>query len=182
MRCDELPAGVDDCVFDYAVHSGTGRAPKVLQRCLGIAVSGKMDAATLAAARRADSTRLIDAICDERLRFLRSLKIWPVFGVGWSRRVAEVRAFAHTLAQGTTVAAAASRVPRMGAVGKAVTEVNARAQATSAGAVIAVGAAAAARADKPATLFVVVVATIAVAAGAWLFWRWWRRRKQEARA
>ena len=27
MRADELPAGVDYCIFDYAVNSGTGRAP-----------------------------------------------------------------------------------------------------------------------------------------------------------
>jgi lysozyme family protein len=53
MRCDELPAGVDYCVFDYAVNSGVGRAPKVLQRCLGIAVSGRIDDATLHAAGQA---------------------------------------------------------------------------------------------------------------------------------
>ena len=29
MHCDELPAGLDYCVFDYAVNSGTARAPKV---------------------------------------------------------------------------------------------------------------------------------------------------------
>src|SRR3977135_128917 len=46
MRCDELPAGIDYCVFDYAVNSGTGRAPKVLQRCLCIAVSGEITYAT----------------------------------------------------------------------------------------------------------------------------------------
>lgn len=51
MRGDELPAGVDYCVFDYAVNSGTGRAPTVLQRVLGISVTGWMDDATVAAAR-----------------------------------------------------------------------------------------------------------------------------------
>jgi lysozyme family protein len=34
---------------------------------------------------------LIGAICDERLRFLKSLKTWRVFGKGWGRRVAEVK-------------------------------------------------------------------------------------------
>ena len=34
QRCDELPAGVDDAVFDYGVNSGIGRSGKVLRRCL----------------------------------------------------------------------------------------------------------------------------------------------------
>ena len=98
MRCDELPAGVDYCIFDYAVNSGTGRAPKVLQRCLRMAVSGRIDDATLHAARMAAASELIAAICDERLRFLQSLRTWSVFGKGWGRRVAEVRAAALAMA------------------------------------------------------------------------------------
>lgn len=98
MRCDELPAGVDYSVFDYAVNSGTGRAPKVVQRCLGIAVSGRIDDATLRAAGQAPARQLIAAICDERLRFLQGLRTWPVFGNGWGRRVAEVRAAALAMA------------------------------------------------------------------------------------
>src|SRR6185369_16992857 len=91
IRADDLPAGVDYCVFDYAVNSGTGRAPKALQRVLGISVTGRMDEATLAAARERAARALIQAICDERMRFLQALKTWPVFGRGWSRRVGEVR-------------------------------------------------------------------------------------------
>ena len=45
----------------------------------------------MAAARAADPKTLIVDICDERLRFLQSLKTWPVFGRGWGRRVAEVK-------------------------------------------------------------------------------------------
>lgn len=74
MRGDELPAGVDYCVFDYAVNSGTGRAPKVLQRVLGIPVTGWMDDATVAAARGREARALVQAICDERMRFLQALK------------------------------------------------------------------------------------------------------------
>ena len=93
MRGDELPAGVDYCVFDYAVNSGTGRAPKVLQRLLGIGVTGRMDDATRRArarearSRDADRRRSATSAC----AFCKSLKTWPVFGKGWSRRVAEVK-------------------------------------------------------------------------------------------
>jgi lysozyme family protein len=95
---DQLPAGVDYCLFDYAVNSGTGRAPKVLQRVLRITPSGRLDGKTIAAANAADGRKLVNALCDERLRFLKSLKTWRVFGAGWERRVGEVRAAALALA------------------------------------------------------------------------------------
>lgn len=92
QRCDELPAGVDFAVFDYGVNSGTGRSGKVLRRALKLPDhSGTVSDAVIAAARAADPETLIAAICDERLRFLKSLKTWPVFGGGWSRRVADVK-------------------------------------------------------------------------------------------
>ena len=98
MRCDELPAGVDYCIFDYAVNSGIGRAPKVLQRCLSMAVSGRIDDVTVRTAGKAAAGELVAAICAERLRFLQNLRTWPVFGHGWGRRVAEVRAAALAMA------------------------------------------------------------------------------------
>ncbi len=100
MRCDELPAGVDYCIFDYAANSGTGRAPKVLQRLLGAPVTGEIDDATVRFSRVHDARTLVAAICDERLRFLQGLKTWPVFGKGWGRSVAEVRAAALAMVAG----------------------------------------------------------------------------------
>jgi lysozyme family protein len=105
QRCDELPAGVDYAVFDYGVNSGVGRSGKVLRRVLRLPDSTSVvNDAVIAAARTSNSKALIAAICDERLRFLQSLKTWPVFGAGWGRRVAEVRAAA--LAMATAVPAA----------------------------------------------------------------------------
>jgi lysozyme family protein len=99
MRCDELPAGVDYAVFDYAVNSGVSRAAKVLQRLLGFADNGRIGDALLAAVRKRDAADLIARLCDERLAFLQRLKTWPVFGAGWSRRVKEVRAAALAMAK-----------------------------------------------------------------------------------
>jgi lysozyme family protein len=182
MRCDELPAGVDDCVFDYAVNSGTGRAPKVLQRCLGLAANGRMDDATLRAAARVAPPRLINAICDERLRFLQSLRTWDVFGNGWARRVREVRAAALAMAE-KNVAVAPSRpeLPlRTPAPGKGTVPINTSARKTTAGGTLAAGGAAATQSHEPATIVMVLMFTIAVAIGAWWFWRWWQRRQQDA--
>src|SRR5262245_3849028 len=176
VRGDELPAGVDYCVFDYAVNSGTGRAPKVLQRCLGCAVSGRLDALTLQAARAADARKLINAICDERLRFLQSLRTWPVFGGGWGRRVREVRAAALAMADKS----AHAPPPVVPAPGKGAVPINDRARKTTAGGAIAAGGAAAAQGHATATVVIVLVLTVAAAVGAWAFWRWWQRRQQEA--
>jgi lysozyme family protein len=99
QRCDALPAGVDYAVFDYGVNSGIGRSGKVLRRVLRLPDSTSVvNDAVVTAARAADAKVLIAAICDERLRFLQSLKTWPVFGAGWGRRVAEVRAAALAMA------------------------------------------------------------------------------------
>ena len=60
MRCDELAPGVDYCIFDYAVNSGTGRAPKVLQRlvrCAGHRPHGRCDGAARAGARQQAADR-----------------------------------------------------------------------------------------------------------------------------
>jgi lysozyme family protein len=103
QRCDDLPAGVDYAVFDYGVNSGIGRSGKVLRRLLRLPdTTHEVSDQVIAAARSRNATALAAAICDERLRFLKSLKTWPVFGKGWGRRVADVRAAALTMARQAT--------------------------------------------------------------------------------
>ena len=187
MRGDELPAGVDYCVFDYAVNSGTGRAPKVLQRVLGATVTGRMDDATVAAARERETRALVQAICDERMRFLQGLKTWPVFGKGWSKRVGEVRAAALAMAD-----KAAGRTPirtdapASCAPGKGVVPVNDAARKGTAGGAIATGGVTAQQSAASGadwiTVAIIVVVAIAIAAGAWAFWHWRQKRQQEAAA
>jgi lysozyme family protein len=95
QKCDELPPGVDFAIFDYGVNSGVGRSGKVLRRRLGLPDNTHVvTAAVVAAAKRANAAALVNAICDERLAFLKRLKTWPTFGKGWGRRVSEVRAAA----------------------------------------------------------------------------------------
>jgi lysozyme family protein len=110
LRGNDLPAGVDYAVFDYGVNSGIGRAGKVLRRLVGLAdTTSAIDADVIAAVWRRPPRRLIEAICDERLAFLQSLKTWNVFGNGWGRRVREVRAAALAMAEPQTLTPAKAR-------------------------------------------------------------------------
>lgn len=91
IRGDDLPIGVDAALMDYAVNSGPGKAVKDLQRGLGCRVDGLVGPQTLEQVVAADDDKLINDLCDRRLRFLKSLKIWKDFGRGWTNRVLTVR-------------------------------------------------------------------------------------------
>ena len=90
-RADELVSGLDYAVFDCAVNSGVGRAVKLLQGCVGVAVDGGIGPTTMAAVNQAVPTSLIEDFCEARLNFLRALNTWSTFGKGWERRVNEVK-------------------------------------------------------------------------------------------
>jgi lysozyme family protein len=86
LGCDDLPSGIDYTVFDYGVNSGIGRARTVYNQIKS---------------KYAKPIDLINAINDERLAFLKSLRTWATFGGGWGPRVARVRADSIKLATGT---------------------------------------------------------------------------------
>ncbi|RVU21773.1 glycoside hydrolase family 108 protein [Methylobacterium oryzihabitans] len=92
VRGDDLPAGLDYAVFDFAVNSGPARAIMALQRAAGVADDGRLGPVTLAAVRARPGADLVQRVCADRLAFLRRLSTWPSFGTGWARRVAGVRA------------------------------------------------------------------------------------------
>lgn len=88
---EELPRGLDLCVFDAAVNSGPGRAVRWLQKCLNLSEDGIVGPMTLNAARLAPRVELIERYSSERLDFLMALQTWVYFGRGWGRRVQTVR-------------------------------------------------------------------------------------------
>lgn len=97
VRCDELPAGVDYCIFDLAVNSGVNRAARFLQRAAGVTEDGRIGPVTLAAVKNISPGLLADMICDERMCFLRTLGTFGTFGKGWTRRVSDVRDHAKAM-------------------------------------------------------------------------------------
>lgn len=100
IRGDDLPAGVDYAVFDFAVNSGSSRAAKFLQKIVNVEQDGVIGSITLGAVKANDPRALVRALCDDRLKWLKTLAGWKTFGKGWERRVSEVRDVAQGLASG----------------------------------------------------------------------------------
>lgn len=94
---DDLPVGVDLAVFDFGVHSGPSRGVIGLQRTLKLADDGKIGPVTIAAATKADPTATVNGVCDERMAFLRQLKVFKSFGKGLTSRVTKCRAAALSM-------------------------------------------------------------------------------------
>lgn len=90
VRGDTLPCGFDYAVFDFGVNSGVSRAVRYMQRLVGVDDDGVIGFKTISAveaAARANEEALIVQYCANRLAFLKSLKTFPTFGKGWTRRV-----------------------------------------------------------------------------------------------
>lgn len=90
VRGDDLPLGVDYCVFDFAVNSGIGTATRMLQDAAGVVPDGKLGPVSMAAVLKAKPRDLIDMMQTLRLGYLRKISTWPTFGKGWSKRVQDV--------------------------------------------------------------------------------------------
>lgn len=99
VRADELPPGVDLVVFDFAVNAGVSTSAKVLQRLVYVKADGAVGPITLDAAWKIDPISLINGFSEDRMRHYRSLKTFPRFGVGWTRRTSDVRRIALEMAR-----------------------------------------------------------------------------------
>lgn len=93
IRGDELPAGLDYAMFDFAVNSGIRRAAKFLQRLLGVKADGILGPMTLRALTHSSRSVewLIAHLCQRRLSWLHRLGSFRYFGKGWTRRVRGVQ-------------------------------------------------------------------------------------------
>ena len=90
VKGNDLPSGLDVCVFDCAVNSGVHRAVRILQRILGVKEDGVIGPVTIAATTAIPVDDLIERYTKERQDFLESLPTFSTFGKGWTTRVAEV--------------------------------------------------------------------------------------------
>lgn len=92
---DLMPPGLDLALFDFAVNSGPSRAVKYLQAQIGVASDGVVGPITLSALEKSRRSRgvlnLIEALCANRMNFLKRLSTFKIFGRGWTARVEAVR-------------------------------------------------------------------------------------------
>jgi len=88
---DSIPSGLDYCIFDASINSGVGRASKWIQEIVGVPADGAIGNNTVAAIVQINIVTAINEFSDKRQGFLESLKTFPVFGKGWTKRVQEVR-------------------------------------------------------------------------------------------
>ena len=91
VRADDLPAGVDLCVFDFGVNAGPVRSAKMLQSCVDATEDGVIGPKTLACVSEQDTEELIKLFSVRREEYYKSLKHFGTFGRGWLRRNEDVR-------------------------------------------------------------------------------------------
>ena len=97
VRGDELPAGLDYLMFDFAVNAGAGRAIKTLQTAIGVTPDGGFGSITMAAVQAVDPVELIEKFSQAKENFYRSLTTFSTFGKGWLNRVADVKQKASSM-------------------------------------------------------------------------------------
>ena len=89
-----LSPGLDLVMFDFAVHSGPGRAISHLQSIAGTRMDGKMGPITLAGVGAFESKwgtkELIIRLMASRSKFLRSTNLWKEYGRGFAKRLYSV--------------------------------------------------------------------------------------------
>ena len=101
MKCDDLPSGLDLCVFDFGVNAGPGRAAKYLQTLIGTVADGGIGPNTLAKLKEyTDKTGVKETITNyqnDRQSYYEKLSTFKTFGRGWTRRVEETTKLALEL-------------------------------------------------------------------------------------
>ena len=94
VKGDNLPTGLDLCIFDFAVNAGPGRAAKMIQKMIGVTVDGGIGPMTLQALGIYEEevggvNEVIIEYQKQRQSYYESLKNFDTFGKGWTRRVDE---------------------------------------------------------------------------------------------
>lgn len=91
IKADQLPVGVDYCVFDCAVNSGATRASRFAQLAAGVSVDGLIGTITLKQINAMHPDDFVRAFTQERIEYLHRLDTFDRFGRGWLNRISRVQ-------------------------------------------------------------------------------------------
>ena len=101
MKGDDLPGGLDLCVFDFGVNAGPGRSAKYLQTMIGTVADGGIGPNTLKKVAEYVEANGIESTIENfqanRQRYYEKLSTFATFGKGWTRRVDETTELAKTM-------------------------------------------------------------------------------------
>lgn len=101
VKCDDLPAGVDYAVFDFAVNAGVARAAKFLQRAVGAVDDGVVGPNTLFLVKKTTPGKLLENFTEQKEKFYNTLAeknpTQQKFLKGWMNRVASVQTAATSM-------------------------------------------------------------------------------------
>jgi lysozyme family protein len=94
LRCDEIPAGLALCMFDFGVNAGPARAARYAQMMVGAGQDGKIGPRSIEAIKafvaQHGEAEAVRQYQEARRGYYRRLPTFSTFGRGWLRRVDEV--------------------------------------------------------------------------------------------
>ena len=101
LKGDDLPSGLDLCVFDFGVNAGPGRAAKYLQTMIGTVADGGIGPNTLKKVNEYVEKHGLEVTIrdyqNRRQGYYESLSTFETFGRGWTRRVDETTELALSM-------------------------------------------------------------------------------------
>jgi lysozyme family protein len=87
--CDMVPEQIKFPLFDFAVHSGPGRAARLLQRAVGAEEDGSIGPQTVMSILNMPPDKVLRRFDAHRLLHLVEDPTFVAFGKGWCKRLAK---------------------------------------------------------------------------------------------
>lgn len=103
VLANDIPKGLDLCVFDMCVNAGRHRATKILQILVGTKIDGWIGpntiAKTLGYVEAVGINKAIDDYSAKRQEYYETLTTFKTFGNGWTSRVNTTKDKAKAMAE-----------------------------------------------------------------------------------
>tara|TARA_R110002096_G_scaffold64854_3_gene157881 strand:+ start:1198 stop:1797 length:600 start_codon:yes stop_codon:yes gene_type:complete len=103
IKGDDLPQGLDLCIFDFGVNAGPSRAAKMIQKMAGTTVDGGIGPNSIKAINALVEKDGLEEVINlyqlKRQAYYESLKHFDTFGRGWTARNNDTTEYALEMAE-----------------------------------------------------------------------------------